>query len=92
MRKPGGWAKTGNVQAGAHVLSGLRCRNSNASSDSPLSTGSSRRVALTPAGQRLIPYARAVLAAVQDVSDTANDIRGLLTGSLRVATVTGMGA
>jgi len=51
---------------------------------------SARRVALTPAGMRLIPYARAAIAAVDDVTGAANDIRGLVTGSLRVATVTGM--
>ena len=51
---------------------------------------SARRVALTPAGQRLVPYARAAIAAVDDVTGAANDIRGLVTGVLRVATVTGM--
>lgn len=51
---------------------------------------SARRVALTPAGDRLVPYARAVIAAIEDVTGVANDIRGLVTGSLRVATVTGL--
>lgn len=51
---------------------------------------SARRVALTPAGQRLLPYARAAIAAVEEVTGAANDIRGLVTGSLRVATVTGL--
>lgn len=51
---------------------------------------SARRVALTPAGQRLLPYARAALAAVAEVSDAANDIRGLVTGSLRVGVVTSL--
>lgn len=51
---------------------------------------SARRVALTPAGERLLPYARAAIAAVEDVTGAANDIRGLVTGSLRVATVTGL--
>ncbi len=51
---------------------------------------SARRVALTPVGQRLVPYARAAIAAVEDVTGAANDIRGLVTGSLRVATVTGL--
>ncbi len=49
-----------------------------------------RRVSLTPAGERLVPYARAALAAVDDVTSAANDIRGLVTGSLRVATVAGL--
>ena len=51
---------------------------------------SSRRVALTPAGSRLVAYARTAVAAVDDVTGAANDIRGLVTGSLRIATVTGL--
>ncbi len=51
---------------------------------------SARRVALTPAGERLVPYARAAVAAVEDVAGAANGIRGLVTGVLRVTTVTGM--
>lgn len=51
---------------------------------------SSRRVVPTPAGERLLPYARAALAAVEDVTAVANDIRGLVIGSLRVGTVTGL--
>lgn len=51
---------------------------------------SSRRVMLTPAGSRLAPYARTALAAVDHVTGAANDIRGLVAGSLRVATVTGL--
>lgn len=51
---------------------------------------SSRRVALTPTGERLLPYARAAIASVAEVTNAANDIRGLVTGSLRVATVTGL--
>ena len=51
---------------------------------------SARRVMVTPAGQRLVPYARAAIAAVEDVTGVANDIRGLVTGSLRVAAVTGL--
>ncbi|WP_087008771.1 LysR family transcriptional regulator [Gulosibacter sp. 10] len=51
---------------------------------------SARRIALTPAGERLVPSARKALAAVAEVTSTADDIRGLVTGSLRVATVTGM--
>jgi DNA-binding transcriptional LysR family regulator len=51
---------------------------------------SARQVALTPAGLRLVPYARMAIAAVDDVTGAANDIRGLVAGSLRVATVTGL--
>lgn len=49
-----------------------------------------RRVALTAAGARLVPYARAAVAAVEDVAAAAHDIRGLVVGSLRVAVVTGL--
>jgi DNA-binding transcriptional LysR family regulator len=49
-----------------------------------------RRVTLTSAGSQLVPYARAAVAAVRDVTGAANDIRGLVTGSLRVATVSGL--
>lgn len=51
---------------------------------------SARQVAPTPAGERLVPYARAALAAVEDVKGAANDIRGLVVGSLRVGAVTGL--
>jgi DNA-binding transcriptional LysR family regulator len=51
---------------------------------------SARRVVLTPAGARLVPYARTAVAAVDDVAGAANDIRGLVVGALRVATVTGL--
>lgn len=51
---------------------------------------SARRVVPTPAGRRLLPYARAAVCAVEDVTAVANDIRGLVIGSLRVATVTGL--
>lgn len=50
-----------------------------------------RRVSLTAAGSRLVPYARAALAAVDAVAGAADDIRGLVVGSLRVAVVTGLG-
>lgn len=49
----------------------------------------SRRVHLTPAGERLVPSARAVTTAADDLRAAASDIRGLVTGSVRVATVTG---
>lgn len=51
---------------------------------------SARRVALTPAGSRLVPYARAAVASVSQVTGAAHEIRGLVVGSLRVATVTGL--
>jgi DNA-binding transcriptional LysR family regulator len=51
---------------------------------------SARRVALTDAGATLVPYARNALAAVSGVTDAAQAIRGLVVGSLRVATVTGL--
>ena len=49
-----------------------------------------RRVTPTAAGARLVPYARAAVAAVEDVRGAANDIRGLVVGSLRVAVVAGL--
>jgi DNA-binding transcriptional LysR family regulator len=51
---------------------------------------SARRATLTPAGARLVPYARAAVSAVEQVTSAANDIRGLVVGVLRVATVTGL--
>ncbi|WP_147916417.1 LysR family transcriptional regulator [Ruania zhangjianzhongii] len=51
---------------------------------------SARRISLTPAGERLVPFARGAVSAVEDVSGAAADIRGLVTGSLSVATVTGL--
>ncbi|MGM7668998.1 LysR family transcriptional regulator [Microbacterium sp. A93] len=52
---------------------------------------STRRVTLTPEGERLIPTFRAALNAVGEVRTAADDLRGLVTGSLRVGTVTGLG-
>ncbi|GAB3294594.1 LysR family transcriptional regulator [Epidermidibacterium keratini] len=49
-----------------------------------------RRIGLTAAGERLLPYARSALAAINDVTSAADDIRGLVTGSLRVGTVTSL--
>lgn len=51
---------------------------------------SARRVALSPEGERLVPAFRAALSAVDEVSQAAADLRGLVTGSLRVKTVTGL--
>lgn len=52
---------------------------------------SSRRVVLSPEGERLLPALRSALSAVAEVGQTASDLRGLITGSLRVRTVTGLG-
>lgn len=52
---------------------------------------STRRVALTAAGERLVPLARDAVAAVADVARAAEDIRGLVTGSVRVGVVAGLG-
>lgn len=49
-----------------------------------------RRIALTDAGSRLTAYARTAVAAIDAVTAAANDIRGLVTGSLRIATVGGL--
>lgn len=51
---------------------------------------SARRVELTPSGAQMVPYVRAAIAAVEAVDGAAKDILGLVTGSLRVATVTGL--
>lgn len=51
---------------------------------------SPRRVTLTPAGRALLPAIRSVLTAVAQVSATAHDLRGLVVGSLRIGTVTGL--
>lgn len=50
----------------------------------------SRRVALTPDGERMLPVIRAALQALGEVSSTADDLRGLLVGSLRVGAVSGI--
>lgn len=51
---------------------------------------STRHVSVTPAGSHLLPYARAVITAVEDVRGAAGDLRGLAVGSLRVGTVIGL--
>ncbi len=51
---------------------------------------SSRRVALTEDGERLMPPIRAALEAVGEIGATAADLRGLILGSLRVGTVFGL--
>lgn len=49
-----------------------------------------RRAALTVDGARLLPVVRAALSAVDEVRAAADDLRGLLVGSLRVGTVSGL--
>src|SRR6188768_3001542 len=46
-----------------------------------------RTVALTPAGEALLPYARAALAQVQHGQQAVAALRGLVTGALRVGLV-----
>lgn len=53
---------------------------------------SGRQVRLTDAGQAVIPYARAALAAVDGVREAADEIGGLLRGHIAFGTVTSHGA
>lgn len=48
---------------------------------------STRSVSLTPAGETVLPHARAVLAAVGDVRRAADELKGLLRGKVQVGTV-----
>lgn len=50
----------------------------------------SRRVSLTAEGRTLLPVIRQALTGIDAVTDTANAIRGVMTGSLRVGAVTGL--
>ncbi|WHU45466.1 LysR family transcriptional regulator [Gordonia sp. L191] len=50
----------------------------------------SRRVSLTEEGRSLLPAIRQALSGIDAVTDTANAIRGVMTGSLRVGAVTGL--
>lgn len=50
---------------------------------------SARRVTLTPEGEQVVAQARAAVAAVDEVAETANALRGLVVGSLRIGTVMG---
>ncbi|RPA65262.1 LysR family transcriptional regulator [Gordonia oryzae] len=50
----------------------------------------SRRVSLTEEGRSLLPAIRQALSGLDAVTDTANAIRGVMTGSLRVGAVTGL--
>ncbi|MDT0156297.1 LysR family transcriptional regulator [Microbacterium sp. ARD32] len=49
-----------------------------------------RRVSLAADGERMLPALRASLRALDEVRSTAADLRGLLLGSLRVGTVSGL--
>ena len=51
---------------------------------------SARRVTPSPESERLIPAFRTALTAVDAVGEAAADLRGLVTGSLRAGTVTGL--
>jgi len=52
---------------------------------------SARRVRLTPAGEAVLPHARAALAAVAAVRDTADELAGLVRGRVAVGVVRGGG-
>ena len=52
---------------------------------------SARGVRLTPAGEAVLPHARAALAAVNAVRDTADELAGLLRGRVAVGVVRGGG-
>ncbi len=52
---------------------------------------SSRGVRLTPAGEAVLPHARAALAAVAAVRDTADELAGLVRGRVAVGMVRGGG-
>ncbi|MGH3724436.1 MAG: LysR family transcriptional regulator [Mycobacterium sp.] len=53
---------------------------------------SGRQIRLTDAGEAVIPYARAALAAVNGVREAADEIGGLLRGHIAFGTVTSHGA
>jgi DNA-binding transcriptional LysR family regulator len=55
--------------------------------DEKLFDRSGRRVRLTPAGEALLPYARAALAAVTDGRDAVQSLRGELVGHLTVGSI-----
>ncbi|GAA4933387.1 LysR family transcriptional regulator [Actinomycetospora succinea] len=52
---------------------------------------SARGVRLTPAGEAVLPHARAALAAVTGVRDTADELAGLVRGRVSVGMVRGGG-
>ncbi|MEU5629636.1 MULTISPECIES: LysR family transcriptional regulator [Streptomyces] len=52
----------------------------------------SRRVDLSEAGRALLPKARAALDAVRDARDAVDDVNGGVRGTLRVGTLSSLGA
>lgn len=50
----------------------------------------SRRITVTPEGERMLPALRAAAAAFDNVRTQASDLRGLVVGSLRIGTVTAL--
>jgi DNA-binding transcriptional LysR family regulator len=56
--------------------------------DAPLLERTSKRVALTDAGQALLPRARATLDAAVAARDAVDEVRGGLRGTLRLGTLT----
>src|SRR4051812_7692515 len=55
----------------------------------PLLDRSDRRVRTTDAGEAILPFARSALAAVDGIREAADDVAGLVRGSVRVGMVTG---
>ena len=51
---------------------------------------SSRKATLTGAGECLLPHARRVVSAVTALADAADDLRGLVVGSLRLGIISGL--
>ncbi|PXY19018.1 LysR substrate-binding domain-containing protein [Prauserella muralis] len=58
----------------------------------PLLDRSARAVRLTEAGAAVLPYARAALAAVEDVRTAVDELTGLLRGKVAVGMVAGSAA
>jgi DNA-binding transcriptional LysR family regulator len=59
--------------------------------DAPLLERTSKRVALTDAGEALLPRARATLDAATAARDAVGEVRGGLRGTLRIGTLTSVG-
>jgi DNA-binding transcriptional LysR family regulator len=59
--------------------------------DAPLLERTSKRVALTDAGEALLPRARATLDAATAARDVVDEVRGGLRGTLRMGTLTSVG-
>ncbi|MEU6085153.1 LysR family transcriptional regulator [Streptomyces sp. NPDC047108] len=58
----------------------------------PLLDRSGRSVTLTEVGEAVLPYARAAIAAVEGVRETADAFTGLLRGRVRIGLVSGAAA